>query len=112
MHFDGIPHGALTDARNTARLHAAILRRIRRDPDPVLPPICDREEVVSLSPFAENLVNPSSSPITQKEDARRKQQIVRRKLEVNRVAARAAGIRLGAEDSSTRRMCGAGGAAR
>ena len=34
LNFDGVPHGALPDARNTALLHAEILRRIRREPDP------------------------------------------------------------------------------
>jgi inhibitor of KinA sporulation pathway (predicted exonuclease) len=53
LDFDGVPHGALPDARNTARLHAAILRRIRRDPVP--PPISEQEEVVSLSAFAQKL---------------------------------------------------------
>jgi inhibitor of KinA sporulation pathway (predicted exonuclease) len=34
--FDGTPHSALADARNTARVHAAIIRRMRREPDPRL----------------------------------------------------------------------------
>jgi len=34
--FDGVPHGALVDARNTARLHASILRRLRGIPEPVV----------------------------------------------------------------------------
>jgi inhibitor of KinA sporulation pathway (predicted exonuclease) len=55
MEFDGIPHGALPDARNTARLHASILRRMRREPDPVPSPAAERNEVVSLSPFAQKL---------------------------------------------------------
>jgi inhibitor of KinA sporulation pathway (predicted exonuclease) len=55
MEFDGLPHGALPDARNTARLHAAILRRMRREPDPAPTLISEREEFVSLSPFAEKL---------------------------------------------------------
>ena len=33
--FDGVPHGALPDSRNTARLHAAILRRLCGMPEPV-----------------------------------------------------------------------------
>ncbi|MFZ0301880.1 MAG: 3'-5' exonuclease [Terracidiphilus sp.] len=32
--FDGVPHTALGDARNTAHVHAAIIRRMRREPDP------------------------------------------------------------------------------
>ena len=32
--FNGVPHGALPDARNTALLHAEILRRMRKEPDP------------------------------------------------------------------------------
>jgi inhibitor of KinA sporulation pathway (predicted exonuclease) len=55
LDFDGVPHGALPDARNTARLHASILRRMRREPDPAPPPISEKEEVVSLSPFAQKL---------------------------------------------------------
>jgi inhibitor of KinA sporulation pathway (predicted exonuclease) len=55
MEFDGVPHGALPDARNTARLHASILRRMRREPDPVPSPAVERNEVVSLSPFAQKL---------------------------------------------------------
>lgn len=54
MEFVGIPHGALPDARNAARLHSSILRRMRREPDPVSPPV-ERNEVVSLSPFAQKL---------------------------------------------------------
>ncbi|WP_263375313.1 3'-5' exonuclease [Granulicella aggregans] len=34
LNFDGVPHGALPDARNTALLHAEVLRRMRREPDP------------------------------------------------------------------------------
>jgi inhibitor of KinA sporulation pathway (predicted exonuclease) len=55
MEFDGVPHGALPDARNTARLHASILRRIRREPDPIPSPVVERNEVVSLSDFAQKL---------------------------------------------------------
>ena len=34
LEFDGAPHMALADARNTAHVHAAIIRRMRRMPDP------------------------------------------------------------------------------
>lgn len=39
LDFDGVPHGALVDARNTARVHAAIIRRMRREPDPPIPAV-------------------------------------------------------------------------
>ena len=42
MEFDGIPHSALVDARNTARIHAAVIRRLRREPDP--PPVRERNQ--------------------------------------------------------------------
>ena len=54
LHFDGVPHGALPDARNTALLHAEVLRRMRREPDlpsGVEQPIASPE----LSPFGEKL---------------------------------------------------------
>jgi inhibitor of KinA sporulation pathway (predicted exonuclease) len=34
MTFDGVPHGALPDARNLALLHGALLRRLRGLPEP------------------------------------------------------------------------------
>jgi inhibitor of KinA sporulation pathway (predicted exonuclease) len=55
LEFDGIPHGALPDARNTAYLHASILRRMRREPDPAAAPAAELNEVSSLSPFAQKL---------------------------------------------------------
>jgi inhibitor of KinA sporulation pathway (predicted exonuclease) len=55
LEFDGVPHGALPDARNTARIHACILRRMRRDPEPPPPEVIKRHEIASLSPFAEKL---------------------------------------------------------
>jgi inhibitor of KinA sporulation pathway (predicted exonuclease) len=47
--FDGVPHGALPDARNTALLHAAILRRMRRelDPAPSVPQATDGSAVMT-----------------------------------------------------------------
>ena len=36
IEFDGIAHTALADARNTARVHAAMTRRMRGISDPVL----------------------------------------------------------------------------
>lgn len=50
LQFDGVPHTALADARNTAHVHAAIIRRMRREPDP--PPF-----------FAEKPINPAFSGI-------------------------------------------------
>jgi len=32
LEFGGVPHGALVDARNAARVHAAVIRRMRRQP--------------------------------------------------------------------------------
>jgi inhibitor of KinA sporulation pathway (predicted exonuclease) len=55
LEFDGVPHGALPDARNTAHVHASVLRRMRREPDPVASPVGVRVETVSLSPFAQKL---------------------------------------------------------
>ena len=54
LEFDGVPHGALADARNTARLHAAILRRLRGQPTtPLLTAILPGS--MSLSPFGQKL---------------------------------------------------------
>ena len=36
MGSDGVPQRALVDAHNTARIHAAIIRRMRRKPDPTI----------------------------------------------------------------------------
>ncbi len=55
VEFDGVPHGALPDARNTARVHACILRRLRRLPDPLPPRAINNDEVAPLSPFAQKL---------------------------------------------------------
>ena len=53
--FDGVPHGALADARNTAWVHAAIIRRMRREADSPPLPARERKEVAGLSVFAEKL---------------------------------------------------------
>ncbi len=45
--FDGVSHSALVDARNTARVHAAITRRMRREPDP--PRLPDKEPTAAAS---------------------------------------------------------------
>jgi inhibitor of KinA sporulation pathway (predicted exonuclease) len=51
--FDGAPHTALPDARNTARVHAAIIRRMKREPDPQPVPACEPEPQASTSQFGE-----------------------------------------------------------
>jgi inhibitor of KinA sporulation pathway (predicted exonuclease) len=66
LEFDGVPHGALPDARNTARLHAAILRRMRREPDPEPIPAVETNEVAPLSPFAQRLATAANSLFTLK----------------------------------------------
>jgi inhibitor of KinA sporulation pathway (predicted exonuclease) len=55
LNFDGVPHGALADARNTARVHAAVIRRMRRQPDP--PPSSTKHtvEATSVTSFGEEL---------------------------------------------------------
>jgi inhibitor of KinA sporulation pathway (predicted exonuclease) len=54
LEFEGIPHGALADARNTASVHAAVLRRMRREADP--PPFAQpTAESPVLTPFGEKL---------------------------------------------------------
>jgi inhibitor of KinA sporulation pathway (predicted exonuclease) len=55
LDFEGVPHGALVDARNTAFVHAAIIRRMRREADPPPLPTRDPIEAVSRSIFAEKL---------------------------------------------------------
>jgi len=55
LEFDGIPHGALPDARNTAHVHASILRRMRREPDPAASSSSLQVASTSLSPFAQKL---------------------------------------------------------
>ncbi len=53
--FDGFAHGALPDARNTALIHASILRRVRRVPDSTGPISAEPEVVPSFSSFAQKL---------------------------------------------------------
>jgi inhibitor of KinA sporulation pathway (predicted exonuclease) len=55
LDFDGVPHGALVDARNTARVHAALIRRMRREPDPVAPPVKQVIDVPAVTSFGEKL---------------------------------------------------------
>lgn len=61
LEFDGVPHGALPDARNTALIHASMLRRMRREPDPPPPETFNRHENAQLSPFAQKLRDASNS---------------------------------------------------
>lgn len=56
LSFDGMPHSALADARNTARVHAALIRRMRREPDPPTIPACEPESKTYVSPFGEQLL--------------------------------------------------------
>jgi len=53
--FDGFAHGALPDARNTALVHASILRRLRRaaEASEALPVVTST--AAPLSPFAQKL---------------------------------------------------------
>jgi inhibitor of KinA sporulation pathway (predicted exonuclease) len=53
--FDGVPHSALADAKNTARVHAAIIRRMRREPEPLPSPAEKPINAASSSVFAEKL---------------------------------------------------------
>lgn len=55
LDFDGVPHGALVDARNTARVHAALIRRMRREPDPVAPPVKQVIDALAVTSFGEKL---------------------------------------------------------
>jgi hypothetical protein len=54
LDFDGAPHNALADARNTALLHAAMLRRMRGLPDLPVRPVVE-PPTVAVSPFAQKL---------------------------------------------------------
>jgi inhibitor of KinA sporulation pathway (predicted exonuclease) len=57
LQFEGFPHGALNDARNTARLHIAVLHHMRtkRETLPTSTNVADQTE--SLSPFAQKLAH-------------------------------------------------------
>jgi inhibitor of KinA sporulation pathway (predicted exonuclease) len=55
MAFEGVPHGALPDARNTARIHADILQKLRRISRQAEPTAADANSVSSLSPFGEKV---------------------------------------------------------
>jgi inhibitor of KinA sporulation pathway (predicted exonuclease) len=66
LDFDGVPHGALVDARNTARVHAAVIRRMRQQLEP--PSIEQTVEANLVTSFGEKLrraiskENPSDFP--------------------------------------------------
>src|SRR3981189_1680082 len=53
--FDGAAHTALADARNTARVHAEILRRIRRDTEPTSDKVATASESSRRTLFGEKL---------------------------------------------------------
>ena len=55
LKFDGFAHGALPDARNTALIHAAILRRLLQIPELTGTISAETEVVQSLSSFAQKL---------------------------------------------------------
>ena len=55
LEFDGFPHGALSDARNAARVHASILRWTRQETDRTDDRVVEQKEVAPLSPFAQKL---------------------------------------------------------
>lgn len=61
LDFDGVPHGALVDARNTARVHAAIIRRMRREPDRTLGSMVEPTSIELNSVFSEKLRNAFTS---------------------------------------------------
>lgn len=55
LEFDGIAHTALADARNTARVHAAMIRRIRGVIDAVVVNAPSRDEEPRTMLFADKL---------------------------------------------------------
>jgi inhibitor of KinA sporulation pathway (predicted exonuclease) len=55
LDFDGVPHGALVDAQNTARVHAALIHRMRREPDPIRSPVKQLIEMSPITFFGEKL---------------------------------------------------------
>ena len=56
LQFEGVPHGALSDARNTARLHRAMLSRLRMVVTPPPTPY-EWDEPELSSPFAQKLAH-------------------------------------------------------
>jgi inhibitor of KinA sporulation pathway (predicted exonuclease) len=56
LSFVGEQHTALADALNTARVHASLIRRMRREPDPAPPPADPPAKVSSESAFAAKLL--------------------------------------------------------
>ena len=63
LKFEGVPHGALPDARNTARVHAAMMSRMHLEPSSVEPAIVTRVAPVPLSPFARKLAQSLGSVV-------------------------------------------------
>jgi inhibitor of KinA sporulation pathway (predicted exonuclease) len=55
--FDGAPHNALGDARNTALVHAAIIRRMQLSPEPQPITTAEPTEDAPKSHFGEKLAN-------------------------------------------------------
>jgi inhibitor of KinA sporulation pathway (predicted exonuclease) len=55
LEFEGVPHGALADARNTASVHAAVLRRMRRELDSPPGAAQEIDEVAGLTSFGQKL---------------------------------------------------------
>jgi inhibitor of KinA sporulation pathway (predicted exonuclease) len=55
INFDGFAHGALPDARNTALIHASILRRLRQSQKQIHEPVAIEQGTPSLSHFGRKL---------------------------------------------------------
>jgi inhibitor of KinA sporulation pathway (predicted exonuclease) len=64
LNFDGVPHGALPDARNTALLHAEILRRMRREPDPTAL-VATADQSPAMTAFGDKLLAALRPSLTQ-----------------------------------------------
>lgn len=56
LSFLGEQHTAMADALNTARVHAALIRRMRREPDPAPPPAQPAAKASPQSAFAAKLL--------------------------------------------------------
>jgi inhibitor of KinA sporulation pathway (predicted exonuclease) len=61
LKFDGVPHGALADARNTAHVHAAMIRRMRREPELISSPGEQPGEVPQITSFGHKLLQALAS---------------------------------------------------
>jgi len=57
LKFNGAPHSALGDARNTALVHSDIIRRIRQAPERQIIPATESDDVSGKSEFAKKLVD-------------------------------------------------------